>query len=292
VRNGPVLGASARWPGYRGAYVIPLTAIPHIPSPFSLLYLCTPMETATVEQKKVVTPYGRTDAGKKQQVAEMFNNIAHRYDLLNRSLSMGIDVLWRKKMIAQLKAIRPKVILDVATGTGDVALEAMSLKPDRIVGLDISVGMLDLGKQKIAKRGLSDTIEMVVGDSENLPFDDSTFDAITVAFGVRNFEDLGKGLGEMHRVLNKGGKLVVLEFSQPRSFPIKQLYWFYFNNILPFFGKMLSKDASAYTYLPESVKVFPDGERFLEEMKKAGFKAVQCKPLTFGIASIYTGVRS
>lgn len=249
------------------------------------------MKTAAVEQKKVVTPYGRTDAGKKQQVAEMFNNIAHRYDFLNRSLSMGIDVLWRKKMIAQIKAIRPKVILDVATGTGDVALEAMSLKPDRIVGIDISVGMLNLGKQKIAKRGLSDIIEMIEGDSENLPFDDGIFDAITVAFGVRNFENLGRGLGEMHRVLNKGGKLVVLEFSQPRSFPVKHLYWFYFNNILPFFGKMLSKDASAYTYLPESVKVFPDGERFLDELKKAGFKAVQWKPLTFGIASIYTGVK-
>lgn len=250
------------------------------------------METATVVEKKVVTPYGRTDASKKQQVAEMFNNIAHRYDFLNRSLSMGIDVLWRKKMIAQLKAMRPKVILDVATGTGDVALEAMSLKPERVVGVDISTGMLELGKQKIAKRGLSSTIQMVEGDSENLPFDDNTFDAVTVAFGVRNFENLNKGLKEINRVLRKDGKLVVLEFSQPKAFPVKQLYWFYFNNILPVFGKMLSKDASAYTYLPESVKAFPDGDAFLAQLKKAGFSANFKRPLTFGIATIYTGVKA
>jgi demethylmenaquinone methyltransferase/2-methoxy-6-polyprenyl-1,4-benzoquinol methylase len=250
------------------------------------------METTVIEERKVVTPYGRTDAGKKQQVAEMFNNIAHNYDFLNRSLSMGIDVLWRKKMIAQLKAMRPKVILDVATGTGDVALEAMSLKPERIVGVDISTGMLELGKQKIAKRGLSATIEMVEGDSENLPFDDNTFDAVTVAFGVRNFENLNKGLTEINRVLRKDGKLVVLEFSQPKAFPVKQLYWFYFNNILPVFGKMLSKDASAYTYLPESVKVFPDGDAFLAELKKAGFTANFKRPLTFGIATIYTGIKA
>lgn len=250
------------------------------------------MSTATIEDKKVVTPYGRTDSGKKQQVAEMFNNIAHRYDFLNRSLSMGIDVLWRRKMIAQLKARQPKVILDVATGTGDVALEAMSLKPERIIGLDISTGMLELGRQKVARRGLSYVIEMVEGDSENLPFGDNTFDAITVAFGVRNFEDLGKGLKDMNRVLKKDGKLVVLEFSQPRSFPIKQLYWFYFNNILPFFGKMLSKDDAAYSYLPESVKAFPDGELFLKELGKAGFTATFSRPLTFGIATIYTGIKA
>lgn len=264
----------------------------HIPPPSAFTYLCAYMETAEVEEKKVVTPYGRKDEGKKQQVAEMFNNIAHRYDFLNRSLSMGIDVIWRKKMIAQLKAKKPKVILDVATGTGDVALEAMSLKPERIVGLDISVGMLDLGRQKVAKRGLSSVIEMIEGDSENLPFAEATFDAITVAFGVRNFENLQKGLRDMHRVLRKDGKLVVLEFSQPRSFPIKQLYWFYFNNILPVFGKMLSKDDAAYTYLPESVKAFPDGDDFLAELKKAGFTATYKRPLTFGIATIYTGVKA
>lgn len=250
------------------------------------------METTISEPKKVVTPYANSDSGKKQQVAEMFNNIAHRYDFLNRSLSMGIDVLWRKKMIAQLKAMQAKVILDVATGTGDVALEAMSLKPTRIVGIDISTGMLEIGRVKVEKRGLSAVIELVEGDSENLPFEDGTFDAVTVAFGVRNFENLQKGLLEINRVLRKDGKLVVLEFSQPRSFPIKQLYWFYFNNILPVFGKMLSKDASAYTYLPESVKVFPDGENFIAEMKKARFQTTFRRPLTFGIATIYTGIKA
>lgn len=251
------------------------------------------MSIATsVEEKKVVTPYGATDAGKKQQVAQMFNNIAHRYDFLNRSLSMGIDVIWRRKMIGQLRAKQPKVILDVATGTGDVALEAMSLRPERIVGIDISTGMLELGRQKVAGRGLSHIIEMMEGDSENLPFEDSTFDAVTVAFGVRNFENLNKGLKEINRVLRKDGKLVVLEFSQPRSFPVKQLYWFYFNNILPVFGKLLSKDDAAYTYLPESVKVFPDGDAFLDELRGAGFTTTFKRPLTFGIATIYTGVKA
>lgn len=222
----------------------------------------------------------------------MFNNIAHKYDFLNRSLSMGIDIIWRKKAIAQLKELKPKTILDVATGTGDVALEAMSLKPEKIIGIDISVGMLELGKQKIAKRQLSDKIEMVVGDSENLPFEDNKFDAVTVAFGVRNFENLLKGLKEINRVLRPGGKLVVLEFSQPKAFPVKQLYWFYFNNILPLFGKMLSKDDSAYTYLPESVKAFPDGADFLNVMTKAGFQSNTSKTLTFGISSIYTGLKA
>jgi len=240
---------------------------------------------------EAVKPYNAQDS-KKDQVATMFNNIAHRYDFLNRSLSMGIDILWRKKTIAQLKELQPKMILDVATGTGDVALEAMSLNPDKIIGLDISVGMLEVGKEKIAKRNLSHKIEMVEGDSENLPFADNTFDAVTVAFGVRNFENLMKGMKEINRVLRPGGKLVVLEFSQPKKFPIKQLYWFYFNNILPTFGKLLSKDASAYTYLPESVKAFPDGQNFLNVLIEAGFKHNTSKPLTFGISSIYTGLKS
>ena len=225
-------------------------------------------------------------------MANMFNNIAHKYDFLNRSLSMGIDIIWRKKAIAQLKEIQPKMILDVATGTGDVALEAMNLQPQKIIGVDISTGMLELGRQKIAKRGLSKYIEMVEGDSENLPFEDNKFDAVTVAFGVRNFENLLKGLKEINRVLRPGGKLVVLEFSQPKAFPIKQFYWFYFNNILPLFGKMLSKDDSAYTYLPESVKAFPDGKDFLNVMTEAGFKRNTSKTLTFGISSIYTGLKA
>lgn len=250
-------------------------------------------ESATIIENKAekVKPYNE-QGSKKEQVANMFNNIAHKYDFLNRSLSMGIDIIWRKKAIAQLKEIQPKVILDVATGTGDVALEAMSLKPEKIIGVDISTGMLELGRQKIAKRGLSEKIEMVEGDSENLPFQDNTFDAVTVAFGVRNFENLLKGLKEINRVLRPGGKLVVLEFSQPKAFPIKQLYWFYFNNILPLFGKMLSKDDSAYTYLPESVKAFPDGQEFVKVMTEAGFQRNTSKTLTFGISSIYTGLKA
>jgi demethylmenaquinone methyltransferase/2-methoxy-6-polyprenyl-1,4-benzoquinol methylase len=245
----------------------------------------------TVENKaEKVKPYSE-QGSKKEQVASMFNNIAHRYDFLNRSLSMGIDIIWRKKAIAQLREIQPKTILDVATGTGDVALEAMSLNPKRITGIDISVGMLELGRQKVAKRNLSQKIELLEGDSENLPFADNNFDAVTVAFGVRNFENLLKGLKEINRVLRPGGKLVVLEFSQPKAFPIKQLYWFYFNNILPLFGKMLSKDASAYTYLPESVKAFPDGQDFLNVMQQAGFVQSRQMALTFGIASIYTGTK-
>jgi demethylmenaquinone methyltransferase/2-methoxy-6-polyprenyl-1,4-benzoquinol methylase len=238
-----------------------------------------------------VKPY-HEDGSKKKQIATMFDNIAHRYDFLNRSLSMGIDIIWRKKAIAQLKEIQPKIILDVATGTGDLALEAMSLNPEKIIGVDISVGMLALGKEKIAKKNLQHKIEMVEGDSEKLPFQDNTFDAVTVAFGVRNFENLLKGLKEINRVLKPTGKLVVLEFSQPKTFPVKQLYWFYFNNILPTFGRMLSKDASAYTYLPESVKAFPDGEAFLKVMTAAGFQSNTSKLLTFGISSIYTGVKA
>ena len=250
-------------------------------------------ESATIIENKAekVKPYNE-QGSKKEQVANMFNNIAHKYDFLNRSLSMGIDIIWRKKAIAQLKEIQPKMILDVATGTGDVALEAMNLNPDKIIGLDISTGMLELGREKIAKRNLSAKIDMVEGDSENLPFEDNKFDAVTVAFGVRNFENLLKGLKEINRVLRPGGKLVVLEFSQPKNFPIKQLYWFYFNNILPLFGKMLSKDDSAYTYLPESVKAFPDGQNFLNVMNEAGFKSSTSKTLTFGISSIYTGLKS
>lgn len=205
---------------------------------------------------------------------------------------MGIDIIWRKKAIAQLKEIQPKTILDVATGTGDFALEAMSLNPDKITGVDISVGMLELGKEKIAKKKLSDKIEMVVGDSENLPFEDNTYDAATVAFGVRNFENLQKGLADIYRVLRPGGKLVVLELSTPTKFPIKQLFGFYFNNILPLFGKMLSKDDSAYTYLPESVNAFPDGEDFKKVMTAAGFERNTSRSLTFGICSLYTGVKA
>ncbi len=248
--------------------------------------------SSIIENKaESVKPYSK-EGSKTQQIATMFDNIAHRYDFLNRSLSMGIDIIWRKKAIAQLKELKPKTILDVATGTGDFALEAMSLNPDKITGVDISVGMLDLGKVKIAKKNLTDKIEMVVGDSENLPFADNTYDAATVAFGVRNFENLQKGLTDINRVLRPGGKLVVLELSTPKKFPVKQLFGFYFNNILPLLGKMLSKDDSAYTYLPMSVNAFPDGEDFKKVMSAAGFQNNTSKSLTFGICSLYTGIKA
>jgi demethylmenaquinone methyltransferase/2-methoxy-6-polyprenyl-1,4-benzoquinol methylase len=250
-----------------------------------------PVKPTIVNKAEAIKPYSE-QGSKKEQVADMFNNIAHRYDFLNRSLSMGIDIIWRKKAIAQLKEIQPKLILDVATGTGDFALEAMSLNPDKVTGVDISVGMLELGKQKIAKKNLTSRIEMVEGDSENLPFQDNIYDAATVAFGVRNFENLLKGLTDIHRVLRPGGKLVVLELSTPKQFPIKQLFGFYFNNILPVFGKLLSKDDSAYTYLPQSVNAFPDGKDFLKVMEAAGFQRNTSKSLTFGICSLYTGIKA
>lgn len=236
-----------------------------------------------------VVPYKEKQTGKKEQVAEMFNNISHRYDFLNHFLSLGIDILWRKKAVKLLKQDQPKQIVDVATGTGDFALEALALNPDRIVGVDISAGMLEMGKQKMKKKGVDHIIDMQMGDSEKLLFEDNTFDAAIVAFGVRNFENLEKGLSDMHRVLKPGGKTVIIEFSRPRSFPMKQLYNFYFKSILPIIGKLISKDQSAYTYLPESVDAFPDGQRFLDILSAVGYKKVECRPLTFGISSIYIG---
>ena len=234
-----------------------------------------------------VTPYQKTDATKKEQVAEMFDNIAHKYDFLNHILSMGIDILWRKKAIRLLKPYKPKQILDIATGTGDFALEALALNPDKIIGADISRDMLAVGVEKIKKKGLQDKISFQYGDSENLPFETDSFDAITVSFGVRNFEDLEKGLSDMRRVLKPKGAVAIIEFSKPKSFPIKQLYSFYFKNILPGIGKLISKDARAYTYLPESVEAFPHGVDFVKIMDKVGYTNVKAYPLTFGIASIY-----
>ena len=218
----------------------------------------------------------------------MFDNISHRYDFLNHFLSLGIDKGWRKKAIKTLSALKPKVMLDVATGTGDFAIQAMSLKPTKIVGVDISEGMLEVGRKKIKQKGLSDVIELRPGDSENLGFEENKFDAVTVAFGVRNFENLEKGLSEIRRVLKSDGMLVVLEFSMPRGFPFRQVYNFYFKAILPKLGKLISKDNAAYTYLPESVQSFPDGEAFEIILKKVGFKETTCRPLTFGVSSIYT----
>nr|WP_320120590.1 bifunctional demethylmenaquinone methyltransferase/2-methoxy-6-polyprenyl-1,4-benzoquinol methylase UbiE [uncultured Marinifilum sp.] len=240
----------------------------------------------------MVNPYKDLDKGKKAQVALMFNNIARKYDLLNHLLSMGIDKLWRRKAVKLLKPLQPKRILDIATGTGDFALANLKLNPDKVIGIDISTEMLAVGRTKIAKKNLSHKIELFEGDSENIQFKDNSFDAITVAFGVRNFENLEKGLQEMNRVVRPGGKVVVLEFSKPRNFPVKQIYNFYFFRILPFWGKLVSKDASAYTYLPESVDAFPDGEAFLKIYKRCGFVETKQIKLSFGIASIYMGTKS
>lgn len=238
-----------------------------------------------------VVPYKEKQTSKKEQVAEMFNNISGNYDFLNHFLSLGIDILWRKKAIKLLKPLQPKTILDIATGTGDFAIEALALKPDKIIGVDISEGMLDMGRKKMKKRKYDHIIDMQLGDSEGLLFEDNKFDAVIVSFGVRNFENLEKGLADMNRVLRKGGMVVVLEFSRPRKFPFKQLYNFYFKSILPKLGKWISKDPAAYTYLPESVGAFPDGPDFLQVLESVGFNSTKCKPLTFGISSIYTGVK-
>jgi demethylmenaquinone methyltransferase/2-methoxy-6-polyprenyl-1,4-benzoquinol methylase len=238
-----------------------------------------------------VVPYKDTAGGKKEQVARMFDNISSKYDLLNHVLSLGIDIIWRKKAIRMLKMDQPKVILDIATGTGDFAIEALALNPDKVIGVDISEGMLEMGREKMIKKGLDTKIELKSGDSEQLPFDDNMFDAIIVAFGVRNFEHLEKGLGDMFRVLKPGGKAVILEFSKPKAFPFKQIYQFYFNWILPKIGKLISKDHSAYTYLPESVQAFPDGDKFTAILDKLGYKNTACKTLTLGISSIYVGTK-
>jgi len=236
-----------------------------------------------------VVPYKDKSEGKKAQVATMFNNISKRYDLLNHVLSLGIDIIWRKKAIKLLKNDQPKLILDIATGTGDFAIEALALNPDKVIGVDISEGMLAEGKKKIKRKKLEDKIELQMGDSEKLLFEQNNFDAVIVSFGVRNFENLEKGLADMYRVLKPGGKTVIVEFSKPKKFPMKQTYNFYFKFILPQIGKIVSKDNSAYTYLPESVQAFPDGDDFLQVLRKVGFKNTQCKPLTFGISSIYIG---
>jgi len=230
-------------------------------------------------------------SGKKQQVRSMFNNIAHRYDFLNHFLSAGIDYRWRKKAIKLIGESNPQTILDIATGTGDLAIEAAKLNPKKIEGVDIAEDMLAIGQEKIKKKNLLDIINLQTGDAENLNFDENTFDAVMVAFGVRNFENLEKGLSEMLRVLSKGGILMILEFSKPKKFPIKQLYNFYFRFILPAFGKIISGDSSAYTYLPDSVNTFPDGEDFTKIISQLGFKKAIHKPLTYGIASIYSATK-
>lgn len=238
-----------------------------------------------------VKPYKNSELGKKEQVAKMFDNISENYDGLNRVISLGIDISWRKKVVQLVGKNNPKKILDIATGTGDLAIMMSVLKPDKIVGLDISEGMLEIGKQKIAKANLSNIIEMIVGDSENIPFEDNTFDAITVSFGVRNFENLDKGLSEINRVLKPSGNFVVLETSNPTKFPFKQGYKFYTNFFLPIIGKLFSKDKVAYSYLSKSANSFPFGKNFNNILQKNGFKNAKNLPVTFGVASIYTSTK-
>lgn len=234
-----------------------------------------------------VVPNSSSADTKKAQVEHMFDDIAPRYDLLNRILSMRIDTLWRKRVRKLLQPHQPKKILDIATGTGDLAIELSKLDPTQIVGLDLSAEMLHYGQQKIEAKKLDKLIHLQKGDSEALPFEENTFDAITVAFGVRNFENLEQGLSEIHRVLKPKKHFVILEFSKVKTFPLKQLYTFYFRYITPAVGKLLSKNKEAYSYLPNSVAVFPEGEEMCLILKKIGFKNVLCKKLTFGIASIY-----
>ncbi len=238
--------------------------------------------------KEKVTPYKESEKGKKEQVAEMFDNIAPKYDFLNHFFSLGIDIQWRKKVRKMVHKKKVESICDIATGTGDLAITLHKPGID-IKGVDISAGMLAVGREKIKAKGLENDITMILGDAENIPFPDNHFDVITVAFGARNFENLEKGLKEMLRTLKPDGRIFILEFSKPTKVPFKQFYHFYFRYIMPGIGKLVSKDNAAYTYLPESVQAFPFGDEFLGIMNKCGYKNSTCKPLTMGIASIYSG---
>lgn len=236
---------------------------------------------------KKVIPYKDSALGKKEQVTQMFDTISENYDGLNRVISFGIDIKWRKKVVKLVTDKNPTSILDIATGTGDLAIAMAGASEASITGLDISPGMLEIGKQKIAQKKLEDQIKMVIGDSEALPFAENTFDAVTVAFGVRNFENLEKGLSEILRVLKPGGTFVILETSVPDKFPFKQGYAFYTRWILPGIGKIFSKDRSAYKYLSESAAVFPYGVTLNNILSKIGFISVSHHPQTFGVATIY-----
>lgn len=238
-----------------------------------------------------VKPY-RPEGSKKEQVAAMFNAISPKYDALNRILSAGIDQSWRRKTLREIRATGALKLLDVATGTADLALAlAKGIPGSKVVGVDISSGMLEVGRSKVRAKDLEGRVRLDLGDGEQLPYEESSFDAVTVAFGVRNFENLEQGLRDMRRVLQPGGSLAVLEFSQPTAWPLRSLYLFYFKNILPRIGRMVSKDASAYTYLPNSVQAFPYGEAFAAKLREAGFKSVRVRPLTFGIASLYLAIK-
>jgi demethylmenaquinone methyltransferase / 2-methoxy-6-polyprenyl-1,4-benzoquinol methylase len=223
----------------------------------------------------------------KEQIRDMFNSIAHRYDFLNHFFSLGIDRRWRKRLVKMVAPAEPRQILDVATGTADLAIELAKLKPEKITGVDISEKMLEFGQEKINNQKLDQIIILKHSDAEKIPFSDRSFDLVTVAFGVRNFENLQKGLKEIHRVLRNNGRIAVLEFGMPRHFPVKQVYKFYFRFLLPTFGRWISRDPGAYTYLPDSVETFPHGKAFAAELEAAGFGEVRIHPLSFGIAGIY-----
>ncbi len=233
-----------------------------------------------------VKPYN-AEGSKKEQVATMFNNISAKYDLLNHLLSLGVDHLWRKRAISILKKDKPQIILDIATGTGDFAIAAQSISPTKVIGIDISTGMLEMGRKKMEKRNLSDKIELYEGDSEKINYPDNHFDAITVGFGVRNFEHLEIGLKEMLRVLKPGKKAIILEFSKPDKFPVSTVFGLYSKFGIPLIGKFISKDEAAYTYLPESVAAFPEGIKFAGILKQCGFVSVEMEPMGNGIATIY-----
>jgi demethylmenaquinone methyltransferase / 2-methoxy-6-polyprenyl-1,4-benzoquinol methylase len=237
-------------------------------------------------------PNKKSEQSKKGQVEEMFNNISPKYDLLNHLLSANIDKLWRRKTIKMLEPYQPELILDIATGTADFAVAATRINGAKVVGIDISEGMLEVGRRKIQRKALANIIELIKADSEKLPFENNTFDSAIVGFGVRNFENLKKGLSEIKRVLKPGGVFFILEFSKPTQSPYKQFYQFYFTKVLPFIGRQISKDNNAYTYLPESVNEFPDGDKFLTILADVGFVQNKCFLQTFGIASIYEAHKS
>lgn len=241
---------------------------------------------------KKITPYKNSNLSKKEQVTQMFDTISKEYDSLNRVISFGIDIKWRKKVVSIVGKQNPDTILDIATGTGDLAINLAKTNASKIVGFDISPGMLEIGKQKIAQKKLNNKIEMVLGDSEKMPFNDNSFDAITVAFGVRNFENLEQGLTEILRVLKPNGTFVILETSVPAKAPYKQGYKFYTKRILPLIGKLFSRDKVAYSYLCESASVFPYGEALNNILRKIGFINAEALPQTFGVATIYTASKS
>ena len=260
-----------------------------------IAFLCTKYHLTTnfsnIFMSKKVNPYKKSDLSKKEQVTKMFDTISKEYDGLNRVISFGIDVKWRKKVVAIVAKKQPDTILDIATGTGDLAINLSETNASKIIGLDISDGMLEVGRQKITKKHLNNKIDMILGDSENLPFDDNTFDAITVAFGVRNFENLEKGLSEILRVLKPQGIFVILETSVPTKFPFKQGYNIYTKGIMPLIGKLFSRDKVAYSYLSESASVFPYGEALNNILSKIGFINAEALPQTFGVATIYKATK-